>query len=299
MNKTNFFLFILIFGVCAIGVQFVLAVPVAPSPTCQVKGEILSVTYSREVHVPPDDRPCSQPTLYYPSRSILEVKVYSVSTIEYDGAMTCGEMYPVNSEKVLIILADDANNDYTLERGKIIEGTVNFSGDECFSGKFVTDYTVSDTIYDKDLTDRMKGKILLQVESRGEAWYVDISTGVRFYLKDGIHTYQALRRFGLGITNANLDKIPVGIEDRFEDTDSDGDGLNDKLEEALGTDLNKPDTDNDGFNDRSEVLGGYNPLGPGMKHLDNNLSSNLKGKIVLQVESRGEAWYIHPDNGKR
>ncbi|MFH1030226.1 MAG: hypothetical protein V1770_03135 [bacterium] len=30
-----------------------------------------------------------------------------------------------------------------------------------------------------------------------------------------------------------------------------------------------------------------------------NLAGRLKGKILLQVESKGEAWYVHPDNEKR
>lgn len=31
----------------------------------------------------------------------------------------------------------------------------------------------------------------------------------------------------------------------------------------------------------------------------NELSNRLKGKILLQVESAGEAWYVNPDNEKR
>jgi len=151
---------------------------------------------------------------------------------------------------------------------------------------------------DKVLTNRLKGRILIQVEEKGEAWYVDEITEQKFYLKDGTSAYQALQAFGLGISNADLEKIPVGFEDRFEDSDTDGDGLQDKMEEALGTDVENPDSDGDGFNDGAEVRGGFNPLGEGT--LDTTfLGENLKGKIVLQVESRGEAWYIHPEDGKR
>ena len=152
---------------------------------------------------------------------------------------------------------------------------------------------------DNGLIDRLRGKILLQVEERGEAWYLDSVSRKKFYLKDGPAAYQALRKFGLGITNNDLAKIPIGFENRFSDSDSDGDGLADKLENALGTDPDNPDTDGDGFVDGAEVRNGYSPLSTGRLENDSTLSNNLKGKILLQVESRGEAWYIQPEDGKR
>lgn len=53
------------------------------------------------------------------------------------------------------------------------------------------------------LTARMKGRILLQVQEHGEAWYVDPVSAARYYLKDGPTAYEALRKFGLGITEAD------------------------------------------------------------------------------------------------
>ncbi|MDA3840258.1 MAG: hypothetical protein PF572_04155 [Patescibacteria group bacterium] len=149
------------------------------------------------------------------------------------------------------------------------------------------------------LTEKLKGYILLQVENNGEAWYVDAESSKRYYMRDGGVAYQMMRDFGLGISNENLKKIPIGTNDRFEISDYDGDGLSDKIEEALGTDMYARDTDLDGYNDGEEVRGGYNPLGIGRMTEDLALANNLKGKILLQVESRGEAWYINPVDGKR
>ena len=153
----------------------------------------------------------------------------------------------------------------------------------------------------EDLGQKLKGRILLQVESRGEAWYVNPEDGTRMYMKDGNTAYSMMRNLGLGITNANLEKIPIGLEERFEELDSDNDGLSDKLEEALGSDKYDTDTDNDGYLDGDEVKNGYDVLSSNITKLsyDNNLVNNLKGKILLQVESRGEAWYVHPVDGKR
>jgi len=97
------------------------------------------------------------------------------------------------------------------------------------------------------LQNRVKGYILLQVESHGEAWYVNPADGKRYYMKDGITAYEMMRKFGLGITNADLAKLPQENETN-----------------------NYP-----------------------------SLVNRLKGKIILQVESVGEAWYVNPKTGYR
>ncbi len=152
---------------------------------------------------------------------------------------------------------------------------------------------------DVELVERTKGRILLQVEEHGEAWYVEPDREEKYYMRDGNAAYAALRRFGLGITNADLEKIPVGIEDRFEELDTDADGLSDKLEEALGSSPTNPDSDADGFADGAEVASDFSPTGPDAIRTDALLRERLAGKILLQVESRGEAWYINPADHRR
>jgi len=149
----------------------------------------------------------------------------------------------------------------------------------------------------KALAQRVAGRILLQTEKNGEAWYVDPLTEERFYLQNGQSAYSALQAFGLGITNKDLALIPVGIEDRADKIDTDGDGLDDKLEEALGTDPNNPDTDGDGFKDGDEVKNEFSPSGTAQLALDRALANRLSGRIIIQVEDRGQAWYVL--NGKR
>ena len=155
------------------------------------------------------------------------------------------------------------------------------------------------TTTNNNLIGKMKGRILLQVENNGEAWYVDPATYKKYYLKDGNSSYTALGAFGLGIRNADLAKIPVGIESRFQLQDTDGDGLDDKLEKAVGTDPSKADTDGDGHSDGDEVKKGYNPAGAGTQQLDTASGNKLKGRILLQVENGGQAWYVSPVDGKR
>ncbi|MDP2630322.1 MAG: ice-binding family protein [Candidatus Uhrbacteria bacterium] len=52
------------------------------------------------------------------------------------------------------------------------------------------------------------GRILLQVQAHGEAWYIHPGSGRRYYMKDGATAYGMMRNFGLGITDKNLAAIP-------------------------------------------------------------------------------------------
>lgn len=90
------------------------------------------------------------------------------------------------------------------------------------------------------LISRTKGYILLQVEDYGEAWYVNPTDSKRYYMKDGPTAYEMMRKFGLGISNADLIRVQAG---------------------------------------------------------DTTLINRLKGRILLQVEAHGEAFYIHPETG--
>ena len=93
---------------------------------------------------------------------------------------------------------------------------------------------LSEPIIPSLLAKRLAGRILLQVEKRGEAWYVSPENFRRYYLRDGAAAYELMRRQGRGINNLNLKRLQV----------------------------------------------------------DKKFASKFKGYIFLQVESRGEAWYV-------
>ncbi|MFA5248167.1 MAG: S1C family serine protease [Patescibacteria group bacterium] len=103
----------------------------------------------------------------------------------------------------------------------------------------------TNTSVDVSLINKLKGKILLQTESHGEAWYVNPKDGKRYYMKDGAVAYQMMRNFGLGITDIDLAKIPQ----------------------------------------------------EGEKNNNPTLVEKMKGKILLQVQAHGEAWYVDPKTG--
>ncbi|MBU1131400.1 thrombospondin type 3 repeat-containing protein [Patescibacteria group bacterium] len=153
----------------------------------------------------------------------------------------------------------------------------------------------------QSLAAELKGRILLQVEANGEAWYVNPLDGKRIYLADGGAAFVLMTNLGLGITNADLAKIPVGLAENLNgsEADADNDGLFDLLEDGLGTEKNNPDSDGDGYLDGQEINNGYNPQGSGKMAIDANLANSVKGRILLQVENVGQAWYVNPADNKR
>ena len=102
------------------------------------------------------------------------------------------------------------------------------------------------------------GKILLQVEEHGEAWYVNPENLKRYFLGRPQDAFTVMREQGQGITNLDLNKILVGLG-KISGRDSDEDGLSDDLEKALGLKINYNDSDGDGYNDYEEIVNGHNP----------------------------------------
>lgn len=97
------------------------------------------------------------------------------------------------------------------------------------------------------LENSLSGRIVLQVESKGMAWYIDPVTKSRIFLGRPADAFNIMREHALGITNDDLGKIPRSDENRPTST----------------------------------------------------LAKQLAGRIVLQVQANGEAWYIDPVTLKR
>lgn len=148
------------------------------------------------------------------------------------------------------------------------------------------------------LYNKLKGNILLKVEDSGKAYYVHPTNKKTYYLGRPSDAFAVMRQQGIGITNVDLSKIPVGISS-LSGSDQDNDGLSDMLEDALGTDKTKVDTDGDGYSDKSEIMNDYNPKGLGKLPISMAFAKAQGGRILIQVESKGEAWYVNPKDNKR
>lgn len=94
----------------------------------------------------------------------------------------------------------------------------------------------------------VRGRILLQVQSAGEAWYVNPKTGERTLLGRPADAFAAMRKEGIGVSNNDLKRL-FGVE---------------------------PSNQKD------------------LKVKDGALGQKLAGAIILQVERKGEAYYLDP-----
>lgn len=97
-------------------------------------------------------------------------------------------------------------------------------------------------------TERLAGRILLQVQDKGEAWYVDPLSKTRAYLGRPADAFRVMRELGLGITTSNLEKISSSDD---------------------------------------SVSG------------DRQFAKRFSGRILLQVQAAGKAWYVNPVDLKR
>jgi hypothetical protein len=65
------------------------------------------------------------------------------------------------------------------------------------------DFIVSNAIFSKNVW----GKILLDVEENGEAYYIYPGDGKKYYLGRPVDAFNVMRKFGLGINNSDLSLI--------------------------------------------------------------------------------------------
>ncbi len=202
----------------------------------------------------------------------------------------------INGEEIEYLLAVDYNKKEVFAPFKILDDS-----------KTVLEYVVGDPlklyrqpIKVDSLAHKLSGRILLQTEANGEAWYVNPNNGKRYSLGRPEEAFAVMRSLSVGVTNIDLNKIRANVDIISPtDVDADGDSLADVLEQGLETDPNSADTDNDNYDDYTEVKSGFNPKGNGSLKFDNGFINKNLGRIFLQIEGRGEAWYVNPVNRQR
>lgn len=158
---------------------------------------------------------------------------------------------------------------------------------------------LAEQITNTNMFNRLRGKIILTVQENGEAYYINPVNQYLYSLGRPKDAFTVMREQGIGIINADLEKIEISL-DYLQGTDTDQDGLPDDLEIAIHTDPNKVDTDGDGKDDKAELEAKTDPNKAGANlTYDTNFTTKQLGKIFLQVENNGEAWYINPVDSKR
>lgn len=107
------------------------------------------------------------------------------------------------------------------------------------------------------LYNDLKGKIILRVEAKGEAYYIHPEKQKMYYLGRPADAFQVMREQGIGITTYNLERIRMPYD-----------------------------------------CSDYNP-NCNVSEENTTFANKQKGKIFLQVEKNGEAWYVDTINSRR
>jgi len=61
--------------------------------------------------------------------------------------------------------------------------------------------------------ENLRGRILLQVEDNGEAWYINPSDAMRYYLGRPRDAFDIMRLLGVGASHADIERIPSVLHD--------------------------------------------------------------------------------------
>lgn len=120
------------------------------------------------------------------------------------------------------------------EAGKI---PIDIKPPETDSQKVIAEEKKLISKLDNNLAKKMSGRILLQVEKNGQAWYVYPNDQKKYYLGKPADAFKVMRKLGLGIKQKQLDN-----------------------------------------------------------YLKTKFPSQLSGRILLDVEKQGQAYYINPKN---
>ncbi len=70
--------------------------------------------------------------------------------------------------------------------------------------------TEDDSVGGGALAEQLSGRILLQVEEHGEAWYINPDDLKRYYMADGDEAYRIMRELSWGTLISSISGIPVG-----------------------------------------------------------------------------------------
>jgi hypothetical protein len=114
----------------------------------------------------------------------------------------CLDNYEWNTDKTACIKKVDLTNQPVNSDSNYIGRP--FSG---WIGEVHPIITHTQTPAEKEFTNKLKGKILLKVEDKGEAYYVNPKDGTMYYMADGSKAYGVMKNLGVGISNKDLEKV--------------------------------------------------------------------------------------------
>lgn len=159
-------------------------------------------------------------------------------------SQSCQNNTGQNNSNATNVNQESETNNISNESSQTTEEQTNSSNNITFESKSISDEVVKEeksliTKIDNNLSSRLQGNILLQVEKNGEGWYLYPDNKKKYYLGRPADAFNIMRNLGLGIKHSEL-----------------------------------------------------------TNYLNSKFPSRLSGKILLDVEQNGEAYYINPKDLK-
>ena len=119
-----------------------------------------------------------------------------------NGIVSKDGMMKWNKDVNLMFFKPGNNNSFNIKHNAL---TIIYKSS--LKNKISKDTKAGFIVNENNTNSKLVGKILLQVESHGEAWYVNPKNSKKYYMANGDEAYKVMRILGVGITNKDLEKI--------------------------------------------------------------------------------------------
>ena len=118
-------------------IQYVVAVPAAPSPTCEITAEVQKLVMER-TNIQVLSQPPRQDFDYYK----VTLDITNINTFQPEGASSCDNSYIEFAEKTGQILKLTEFNKNRIQAGQKIKAKIHFQGDEWLNGYYLSDIQI-------------------------------------------------------------------------------------------------------------------------------------------------------------
>ena len=287
-------------GSFGISPPYIKAVDLRPGDTFTQKIRVLrgSSNVEQKVTARFDDLEIANWFTIGPSETIIIEKGQSSANFKFELKVPMDAYNGEYQGKLYFAISSASNSGVSLALGARAEIDINIVGGQDKPLTVDSNSSIGQ-LANNALVERLQGRFVMRSESYGQIYYLHPVAQQIYSLRNAKDFFELLNSEGRGISNLLLNKIPLDLA-YLSGKDTDNDGLPDLWEESIGTDINVTDTDNDSFNDLEELKLGFSPLQKDIAiEISPEITESVSGFLLLQVEDRGQLWYVNPANNKR
>ncbi len=184
----------------------VAAAPIPPMPECFVRAKVVENNVEYHLSSEWGQSLEARGSKNFGGTTIEIIEVNKDPVVDSKDAPSdhCEKNYPVGEQITL-----NFNEDYYGE-DTVLEGVITYKGDEWGTWYSFDDIRVVSRKFKENLSERaqelshnLKGRILLQVEDKGQAYYINPKDLSTYFLGRPADAFEVMRNQGLGISEEN------------------------------------------------------------------------------------------------